>query len=607
MNDFDRLNELIAELKADINGLYGNLDKSDTVISQALKISGLKESKSAKTAVIRRLADLKVEPLENELKKQGKSQDEINAIKADIYEFTREFYEKRFGELLKKIKSEKILDDFNLALVEGAHDVGLAVNAWQPVWEKQILLTTNKEFETKFPSIADAIKFIDENGLYQKDGGQKCERSYGAVVKDGDALSFKPYAAAFMSETKIVLQKLDSLISRLEILAQTTEQKAYVEYFKKLKEALSQKKNDRTISAWQDAERAWMEVKSPLQIGHPLEYYEDAYTHAVALEWDVRLNSSNYFNETEFKSRIIKSYERICLDIGVKNEKLDEQVVKNVSRTQIYICVPMLYYGAELNGLFSAQVVPNDETVSKECGKKIFAFVNHVYESAKARPFMKLSGEIFSSEFLNYGREILFKKPEVWRKVYEISTIGHEFGHILFIDVDTEKTMNKDGEFKFIEEYKATTGGLVNFFLHELSEYKMPVFHELIVRAVGLVAWRKVDEVRAYYCEGLIHLSLLFKASVLSFENGKLSVDFSEAAYENFKKLCLDNYRELAGCYVEKIEAGEFLAKFCEKDGKSYLPKDEHTKRFTLYYHELYESIGNEIDESGEWEKWKKC
>ena len=138
MNDFDRLNELIAELKADISGLYGNLDKSDTVISQALKISGLKESKSAKTAVIRRLADLKVEPLENELKKQGKSQDEIDAIKADIYEFTREFYEKRFGELLKKIKSEKILDDFNLALVEGAHDVGLAVNAWQPIWEKQI-------------------------------------------------------------------------------------------------------------------------------------------------------------------------------------------------------------------------------------------------------------------------------------------------------------------------------------------------------------------------------------------------------------------------------------------------------------------------------------
>ncbi|WXG60920.1 hypothetical protein VB002_05440 [Campylobacter concisus] len=59
----------------------------------------------------------------------------------------------------------------------------------------------------------------------------------------------------------------------------------------------------------------------------------------------------------------------------------------------------MIYYAAELNGLFSAQVVPNDESVSAKCGKKIFAFVNHVYEGAKAKPFMKLGAEIFSREF----------------------------------------------------------------------------------------------------------------------------------------------------------------------------------------------------------------
>jgi len=32
---------------------------------------------------------------------------------------------------------------------------------------------------------------------------------------------------------------------------------------------------------------------------------------------------------------------------------------------------PMPIYGAEFNGLFSAQVVPNDEIVSAEFGKKI--------------------------------------------------------------------------------------------------------------------------------------------------------------------------------------------------------------------------------------------
>ncbi|MGB2553883.1 hypothetical protein ACPF04_12085, partial [Campylobacter sp. MOP51] len=83
---------------------------------------------------------------------------------------------------------------------------------------------------------------------------------------------------------------------------------------------------------------------------------------------------------------------------------------------------------------------------------------------------------------------------------------------------DSEKEMNTGGVFKYIEEYKATTGGLVNFFLHEEEEYKMPVFHDLIARSVGLISWREVDEVRAYYCEGLIHLSLLFKADALSFK-----------------------------------------------------------------------------------------
>ena len=63
--------------------------------------------------------------------------------------------------------------------------------------------------------------------------------------------------------------------------------------------------------------------------------------------------------------------------------------------------------------------------------------------------------------FMNDEREIIFHQAPLWHQVYEVSTIGHEFGHILWMDHDTETRMNQSGVFKNIEEFKATTGGLV--------------------------------------------------------------------------------------------------------------------------------------------------
>ncbi len=315
----------------------------------------------------------------------------------------------------------------------------------------------------------------------------------------------------------------DSSLAHVESLSTIGVDESYVVYLTGLRTAFYHPYNDLVVATWPDAERACMDTEGKIQIGHPLEYNVDAYTHAVALEWDGRLVDDVSIDETRFINSIKESFVEIYSTTGVKNQNMVNLVHSNIDKTQLYISGPMVYYAAEFNGLFSAQVVPNDEIVSRECGKKIFAFVNFVYESTKAKPFMKLASEIFDKNFLDFGREILYKKPEIWKKVYEISTIGHEFGHILFIDSDTESAMNKSGEFKFIEEYKATTGGLINFFLHEDDTYKMAVFHELIKRSVGLIAWQKVTETRAYYCEGLIHLSLLFRSGVLKFDGKKLA------------------------------------------------------------------------------------
>jgi len=43
----------------------------------------------------------------------------------------------------------------------------------------------------------------------------------------------------------------------------------------------------------------------------------------------------------------------------------------------------------------------------------------------------------------------------------------------------------------------------------------------------------------------------------------------------------------------------------CDKERKSYLPKHAQARAFVEHYYARYKAIGNELDESGEWEKWQ--
>ena len=131
------------------------------------------------------------------------------------------------------------------------------------------------------------------------------------------------------------------------------------------------------MPAWQDAERAWMECKGDIQIGHPLEYYEDAYTHAVALEWDTRLKDSSYkVDETALKEQIKASfldiYKEVCSDknsdknIQKSNEKMRSLVLNNIEKTQLYISNPFIYYGADFNFSYGYNLL-NGESFTPHC------------------------------------------------------------------------------------------------------------------------------------------------------------------------------------------------------------------------------------------------
>ncbi|NDJ26610.1 hypothetical protein DMB95_01365 [Campylobacter sp. MIT 12-8780] len=609
MNNFKSLAKLTHKRKQKINAYYDHIASFKNLPSEfqnALLLCELEDNENTRLAILRRFVDLKEEALKQELEKANFSKEKIKDIMYQIYDEVRKFYEKEHEDLIKELQSAQILDEFYTALIQSVHQIGQVINVWQSKWSKLILDENNAFLAREFKELKEALHFLKTNKLYQKDEkDQPCERSYGALMKDDKGFKFAPYAVVFKEEVLALERFFDECLANLQSKAKEKEHLAYIKYLEKLKFAFCEKDNDKVIWRWQEAELAWLEVGSSLQVAHPLEYYEDNYTHAVALEWDIRLNDESEFDAKAFIKDIKQSFKTLYESLDIKDQALFDEVQNNLDKTQLYICMPMLFYGAELNGLFSAQVVPNDEFVSAKAGKKIFAFLNFVYENTKSKPFMKLASEIFEKDFLSYGREILFFNEKLWKKVYEISTIGHEFGHIFFISKESENLMNQSGVFKNIEEFKATAGGLVSFFLHEQENLKLPVFHELIKRAVGLIAWQKVEEVKPYYTEGLIHLSLLFKTKVLHFNEEKLSIDFTLEGYERFKEEFLRTYAMLAKHYMQRKDASEFLSCFCVLKDEVFLPLDKECREFVLYYYKRYEEIGNELDKSGEFEYYK--
>lgn len=600
-----RFAKLVKSRKAKLNKLYDTLNDPSPhpLVQRGLELCKLQDSPNTRLAMLRRLVDLKEEALSEEFNKRGFKQSECEEKKDLLYTLVSSLYEVEHEDLIAQAKP--FLDEFELCVVQGVHKLGIIFNAFTRSWQKNIIYKNHALLQSEFASLQDVLVFLDKNKLYQtNEEGKKADRAYGGLLKFGSSWSMQPYAKLFADHVSRLDYEFSNLLEKLQSFELNPARKSYIKYFSLLRHAFNEKDNAKCILAWQDVEFAWMEIKGPLQIGHPLEYYEDPYAKSVALEWDLRIKDDYPFDVSAFETNIKKSFKHIYDNLGVKDEALFNKVNASIDKTQCYICLPALYYGANLNGLFSAQVVPNDEFVSSQTGKKIFAFLNHVYNSSKAAPFMKLPSMVLPKDFLDYTRDILFFQEDVWKKTYEVSTIGHEYGHILFIGDDTEARMQASGVFKNIEEFKATMGGLINFFLHEEKELIKPVFAQFISRTIGLIAWQRVLDVRPYYCEGLIGLELLFSSNTLSFEENKLSIDLEK--YDTFKAVAMQRYEELASNYLARKDAKEFLDRFAVMEGEYYLPTNPKIKEFVNWYYALYEKHGNEVDKDPALEKYKK-
>ena len=609
MNEgLEKLYKYLDEQKNQLNQYYTHLENKEyqklQIIDDFATHLGIESiDDSVRLALITRVVNLRDDALVQILKKESFNEEQIIQKQEQAYMYCKDFWLNTHNKTLQFIKNEKVLPPFYTAIFQGVYNVGVCMSNWQTSWTKLIINTVNKDLMKMFDNDEQKVmQYLQENKLLDLGHDQEiADRCYSALIKDGNSYTSKAYIQAFKKEVTSVVDALEDFVDTLidledDIYNQKWE---YIQYLQTLIQAFSEDKTDKLVSKWADVDRAWMKITTPIQIGHPLEYYEDHFRKAVALEWDIRLSNPSLQNTNKRAKKLENMFEKIysTFQTNAQYEKIKDFTQYSLNKVQLYIGRPALFFGAEFNGLFSAQVVPNDEVVSKEEGKKIFAFSDEILQIQRAKPFLRLSREILGQEFLTLERNFLFKETKNWHNVYDITTIGHEYGHILWCDDTTEAVMNKSGNFKNIEEFKATTGGLVSFFMDNEEEYLYEaVLRDTIKRAVGLIAWMEVDEVQPYYCEGLIHLSGLFESEVLTWDCNTLNINMSEQNYNLLKNWYIKTYTSLAAHYLEKKDATLWLNQFAKKDGKYYMPINENLKDFVSHYFKRYQEIGQEID-----------
>jgi hypothetical protein len=621
-NDIQTIYDFISDQKNDINKLYEYLEQNNDdkleVIQEFAKNLGVALSNDMKLALITRLVNLRDDSLVQVLKQLDFDEKKIIELQEKAYQFAKNYWLDIHKKRIEYISSNNLLTPFYQEIFNGVFAVGVEMSKWQTSWTKMIINGVNKDLLKKFDNNDEKVmQYLEENKLLDKGhDGQIADRSYSMLTKVDGSYKSSAYITAFKKEVTSVIDALETFVDKIiELEDDIYNQKwEYVQYLQSIIVALSETNTDKLVEKWAEVDRTWMKISTPIQIGHPLEYYEDHFRKAVALEWDIRLTNPKIQNNNERVSKIKTMFGDIFNTINKKeSQSIYDFSLKSLDKVQLYLGRPALFFAAEFNGLFSAQVVPNDEIVSKEYGKKIFAFSDEILQGQKAKPFLKLSAEIFGQDFLTKERKFLFNQENTkkWHQVYDITTIGHEFGHILWCDDETETVMNKTANFKNIEEFKATTGGLVSFFMDtdttsnekELEEF---VISDTIKRAVGLIGWMEVDEVQPYYCEGMIHLFGLFETQVLTWnkELKKLNIDTNSQKIENLKQWYIDTYKKLAIHYLEKKDATSFLSNYAVKKNNKFTSTDETIDNFVQYYFKRYQEIGQELDVSDKKENY---
>lgn len=569
------------------------------ILDSFLDTIGIEKNAETYYAAAARIWDKKFEALDIYLEKIWASRERRDELFESSYNYIRAYYEKLQGEMIENIGKKELLPEFYLKIFQHTHTLWKLYSTLFLRWNKKLLFETNRELEKMFDDNQDDINsYIENNGLMDVwHRWESADRTYSILIPEWNNYLSKSYGEIFPEEVDSIISWYDNFIADLEWSEDEVfdRKTAYIAYFRAIRDAWKEQEVDKLVEKWSQVDIAWMAIDTPVQPGHPIEYYEDKYRRAVSIEFDMRLVDPSLFT-SEVVADIENMYEGMYDEIGRDNFPESYEFSKNNQKqVQLYIWAPVLVYGSFLCGAYSAQVVPNDDEVSKIHGKKIFAFPKYVLEAQRAAPKMKLDSTMISETILEKYRTFLDGSDESYYKIYDIETIGHEFGHTLWLTPGSEVSMWKTGLLKNIEEFKATAGWLVAHFLKGPSDLDEEIVITHLMRSIKIMRYREVEDILPYYCECLIHLHILFESGIVWYEKWKIKLYFNDQNLAALREIYIGVYTQEIFTYLNQMDAGNFLFEFVVKEWWVFLPIDSDVRAFVEEYYKQYKEIGNEV------------
>ncbi len=603
LQDLAELHGIFEQKQSYLSGLQKwikEAGKEQEVLEGLLDVLWLEKTEETRYIAYARLKNKHFEPLDIYLEKLWTNQEDCDDAFETSYKETRKIHEALQEEILREIENKWLLTKFYRTILEETHRLWKLYSDLFLVWNRKLLFGVNRELEARFENNQEAIiAFLQAEWLFDRGHRwEQADRSYSILENVWDGYISRSYSEICKTEVTVLKQAYDDFIAKLDTLEdEIYEQKMqYIEYYRAIRQALAETDVNRLVERWARVDTLWMDITSPIQPGHMLEYYEDKYRRAVSIESDIRIVDPS-IPKSEVLGNIKNMYEALYDEIGRENFSESYHFsLNNLEKVQLYIWAPIFMYGSFLCGAYSAQVVPNDDTVSSEFGKKIFALPKFVHEAQRAAPRMKLDSECIDEKILQKYYAFLEKDFHHYFDIYDIETIWHEYGHSLWLKQGSEVLMNGEWKFKYIEEFKATAWGLVAYFLawgNETIDEDIVVTH--LMRVIKFLRYREVEDILPYYCECLIHLHIFFESGLIEYKAGKIHLNFKEKTFSEFKKLYTAVYTQQIFNYLNTLEAGNFLFEFVDTVENIYLPKHPKARRFVESYYEVYKEKGNEV------------